>query len=140
MNGNISRNQKSISEMNTMNTGVSPAFIEKILGLGLSLMTEEARNEWLERVVVPTDKMTTINGQAFAALIDECRDALRLLVEEGNATAVSKEQLDAVNSEKLNEVKSLLASIDGKKAVASMEPDALVELVMEYRESVVKKK
>lgn len=125
MNGNI-------SEMNTMNTGVSPAFIEKILGLGHSLMTEEAQKERLERVVVPTDTMTTINGQAFAALIDECRDALRLLVEEGNATAVSKEQL--------NEVKSLLASIDGKKAVASMEPDALVELVMEYRESVVKKK
>ena len=126
--------------MNTseINTGVSPAFIEKILGLGLSLMTEEARNEWLERVVVPTDKMTTINGQAFAALIDECRDALRLLVE-GNVTVVSKEQLDAVNSEKMNEVKSLLASIDGKKAVASMEPDALVELVMEYRESVEKR-
>ena len=137
MNGYISENTMNTSEINT---GVSPAFIEKILGLGLSLMTEEARNEWLERVVVPTDKMTTINGQAFAALIDECRDALRLLVEEGNATAVSKEQLDAVNSEKLNEVKSLLASIDGKKAVASMEPDALVELVMEYRESVVKKK
>lgn len=133
MNGNI-------SEMNTMNTGVSPAFIEKILGLGLSLMTEEAQKERLERVVVPTDTMTTIDGQAFAALIDECRDALRLLVEEGNATAVSKEQLDAVNSEQLNEVKSLLASIDGKKAVASMEPDALVELVMDYRESVVKKK
>jgi len=139
MNGYISRNQKSISEMNTINTGVSPVFIEKILGLGLSLMTEEAQKERLERVVVPTDTTTTIDGQALAALIDECRDALRLLVE-GNVTAVSKEQLDAVNSEKLNEVKSLLASIDGKKAVASMEPDALVELVMEYRESVVKKK
>ena len=135
MNGNISENTMNTSEINT---GVSPAFIEKILGLGLSLMTEEARNEWLERVVVPTDKMTTINGQAFAALIDECRDALRLLVE-GNVTVVSKEQLDAVNSEKMNEVKSLLASIDGKKAVASMEPDALVELVMEYRESVEKR-
>lgn len=136
MNGNISENTMNTSEINT---GVSPAFIEKILGLGLSLMTEEARNERLERVVTPKDTMTTIDGQAFAALIDECRDALRLLVE-GNVTAVSKEQLDAVNSEKLNEVKSLLASIDGKKAVASMEPDALVELVMEYRESVVKKK
>jgi len=136
MNGYISENTMNTSEINT---GVSPAFIEKILGLGLSLMTEEARKERLERVVTPKDTMTTIDGQAFAALIDECRDALRLLVE-GNVTAVSKEQLDAVNSEKLNEVKSLLASIDGKKAVASMEPDALVELVMEYRESVVKKK
>ena len=129
--------------MNTseINTGVSPAFIEKILGLGLSLMTEEARKERIERVVAPTNtKTTTIDGQALAALIDECRDALRLLVEEGNVTAVSKEQLDAVNSEKLNEVKSLLASIDGKKTVASMNPDALVELVVEYRESVGKKK
>ena len=132
MNGNISEN---ISEMNTMNTGVSPAFIEKILGLGLSLMTEEAQKERLERVVVPTDTMTTIDGQAFAALIDECRDTLRLLVE-GNVIAVSKEQLDAVNSEKLNEVKYMIESIDGKKAVASIDSDALVELVMEYRESV----
>ena len=135
MNGYISENTMNTSEINT---GVSPAFIEKILGLGLSLMTEEARNERLERVVTPKDTMTTIDGQAFAALIDECRDALRLLVE-GNVTVVSKEQLDAVNSEKMNEVKSLLASIDGKKAVASMEPDALVELVMEYRESVEKR-
>lgn len=134
MNGYISENT-----MNTMNTGVSPAFIEKILGLGLSLMTEEAQKERLERVVVPTDTMTTIDGQALAALIDECWDALRLLVE-GNVTAVSKEQLNTVNSEKLNEVKSLLASIDGKKVVAGMNPDALVELVMDYRESVVKKK
>ena len=91
-------------------------------------MTEEAQKERLERVFVPTDTMTTIDGQALAALIDECRDALRLLVEEGNATAVSQEQL--------NEVKSLLAYIDGKKAVASMNPDALVKLVMDYRESV----
>ena len=137
MNGNISENTMNTSEINT---GVSLAFIEKILGLGLSLMTEEARNERLERVVAGGEGKTTIDGQAFAALIDECRDALRLLVEEGNVTAVSKEQLDAVNSEKLNEVKSLLTSIDGKKVVASMEPDALVELVVEYRESVVKKK
>jgi len=132
MNGYISENTMNTSEINT---GVSPAFIEKILGLGLSLMTEEARKERLERVVTPKDTMTTIDGQAFAALIDECRDALRLLVE-GNVTAVSKEQLDAVNSEKLNEVKSLLASIDGKKTVASMNPDALVELVTDYRKSV----
>lgn len=126
MNGNISENQ-NISE-NTMNTGVSPAFIEKILGLGLSLMTEEAQKERMERVVAPTNTMTTIDGQALAALIDECRDGLRLLVEEGNATTLPQE--------KLNEVMSMLESIDGKKAVASMEPDALVELVMEYRESV----
>lgn len=136
MNGNISENTMNTSEINT---GVSLAFIEKILGLGLSLMTEEARNERLERVVAGGEGKTTIDGQALAALIDKCRDALRLLVE-GNVTAVSKEQLDAVNSEKLNEVKSLLTSIDGKKVVASMEPDALVELVVEYRESVVKKK
>ncbi|MBQ4525235.1 MAG: hypothetical protein IJA00_04070 [Bacteroidaceae bacterium] len=137
MNGYISANTMNTSEINT---GVSPAFIEKILGLGLSLMTEEAQKERLERVVVPTDTMTTIDGQALAALIDECRDALRLLAKEGNTAAVSKEQLDAVNSEKLNEVKSLLASIDGKKVVAGMNPDALVELVMDYRENVVKKK
>lgn len=121
MNGNISENTK--------NTGVSPAFIEKILGLGLSLMTEDARKERMERVVRSVEgKTATIDSQAFAELIDECRDALRLLVEEGNATSLSQEQL--------NEVNSMLASIDGKKAVASMDPEALVELVMEYRESV----
>lgn len=120
-------NQKNISE-NTQNTGASPAFIEKILGLGLSLMTEDTRRKRMERVVAATETMTTIDGQAFAALIDECRDALRLLVEEGDTTAVSQEQL--------NEVKAMLSAIDGKKAVACMEPDALVELVADYRKSV----
>ena len=101
-------------------------------------MTEEARKERLERVVSRAGRgvdmksamntVSTIDGQALAALINECRDALRLLVEEGNATVVSQEQL--------NEVNSMLASIDGKKAVAGMDPEALVELVMEYRESV----
>lgn len=121
-----------------MNRNISTgniSLIEKILGLGFSLMTEEARKGRMERVVRGVDmkstmntKTTTIDGQAFAELIDECRDALRLLAEEGNTTAVSQEQL--------NEANAMLASIDGKKAVASMDPDALVELVMEYRESV----
>lgn len=124
---------RNISTGNICTGNIS--LIEKILGLGLSLMTEDARKNRMERVVRSVDMkstssntVTTIDGQALAALIDECRDALRLLVEEGNATVVSQEQLD--------EVKSMIESIDGKKAVASMDPDALVELVMEYRESV----
>lgn len=126
-----------------MNRNISTgniSLIEKILGLGFSLMTEDARKNRMERVVRSVDMkstssntVTTIDGQALAALIDECRDALRLLVEEGNVTTQPCEKLDC---EKLDEVKSLLESIDGKKAVASMDPDALVELVMEYRESV----
>ncbi len=68
---------------NNKNICVSLTFIERLLGIGLSMMIEEVQKERMNRVVKSvSDGTATIDGSVFAALIDECRNVIWLMIDE----------------------------------------------------------
>ena len=94
---------------------------QKILELGLANMSKETRKERIDRIFMEDNN---IDGAALAALIDECRDGMRVLLT-GNEGQISNP----------DEVRAMLDEVDGKNAVANMSGEEIVEMLMELRES-----
>ena len=94
---------------------------QKILELGLANMSKEARKERMDRIFMDDNN---IDGAALAALIDECRDGMAVLLS-GNENQISNP----------DQVKAMLDGLDGKNAVASMSGEAILAMLMELRES-----
>ena len=84
-----------------------------ITELGLSIMTEEARRERIEAIIVDD------HTDALAELIDECKMSIGLLLD-GVAEGLDK-----------GRVQEMLLSIDGKKAVADMSETEIADWIGE---------
>lgn len=98
--------------------------IERILTLGMAMFTPEVRKERMERVI----EGEVINGSALASLIDECKVGLSLFVDRYGQKVKN-----------VTEIKTMLEEIDGKTAVASADPDELVEVILELRRWVAER-
>ena len=109
----------SADNMSADNMSMTALHFKRILALGLSNMTVEARKEQMENVI----EGNAIKGSVLAALFDECRYALTLVVDHYKRKV-----------ENFDEIMTMLNSVDGKTAVASLEADELVDMVLELRE------
>ena len=83
------------------------------------MMTVEARKERMENVM----EGNVVKGSVLVALFDECRKILTLFVDHYKHKV-----------ENFDEIMTMLNSVDGKTAVASLEADELVDMVLELRE------
>ena len=93
------------------------ATIKAITRLGLMTMEPEARKERLERIM----EGNTIDCSAMADLLDECKAALMLIVQEK----------DFWNFD----VKNMLERINGKQIVRAMDPDELAAWAIDLKEN-----
>lgn len=98
--------------------------IERILTLGMAMLTPEVRKERIERVI----EGRKVNGSVLASLIDECKVGLSLFVDK------YKQKV-----ENIIEIQTMLEEIDGKTAVASADPDELVEVILELKKWVTER-
>lgn len=98
--------------------------IERILTLGMAMLTPEVRKERMESVI----DGRVINGSVLASLIDECKVGLSLFVDKYGQKVKN-----------VTEIKTMLVEIDGKTAVASADPDELVEVVLELKKWVTER-
>lgn len=96
---------------------------KRITEIGLLMLTEEERRK---RIAALMDGHT-IDGSKVANLINESAAAAALYLEQ------KRGKLSAVDAEL---IKSQLRHIDGKAAVAAMDPDALASWILDLNESV----
>ena len=94
--------------------------IKILTKLGLSIMTPEAREERLDRVL----KNNVIDAAALAELIDECREACSILTEV---------KVERITEQQKIQIRWMLSRISGKEAVAQMSVDELTEWVLELK-------
>lgn len=87
----------------------------QVTEIGLSMMTEKKRRERIEGLM----NGSTLNCSALAALIDEC------------VTLVA-----ALGRIKGDKISSQVSRINGEDAVASSDPDALVEWIFFLQHSL----
>lgn len=98
--------------------------IERILTLGMAMLTPEVRKARMGSVI----EGRLINGSALASLIDECKVGLSLFVDKYGQKVKN-----------VTEIKTMLEEIDGKTAVASADPEELVEVILKLRKWVMER-
>ena len=113
--------------MSADNMSMTALHFKRILALGLSTMSVDARKERMENVM----EGNVVKGSVLAALFDECRYALTLFVDHYKHNDNNNHKHKVEN---FDEIMTMLNSVDGKTAVASLEADELVDMVLELRE------
>ena len=93
--------------------------LKVLIRFGLMGMDPETREEKLNEVI----QGNRVSGLALAKLIDECLDICYKLTE--------REGMD--ESQKI-QIRWMLERIDGKEAVYNMDPEEIVELVLDLKE------
>ena len=94
---------------------------KKLTKIGLLMMEPEAREE---RLAALTDGLV-IHGDKLAALIDEARDACYVLTNEESKMVDEQQKI---------KIRWMLTEINGKDIVRNMDPDELVDWVVDLRE------
>lgn len=97
----------------------SLTWIKRITGIGLSLMTPEAQRERMDSVF----EGDTINGPALAQLIDECKTATGVFLEEHGSPDAGI-------------IREVLARTDGKQIVANIGSEEDIAWLLELKEKV----
>ena len=96
--------------------------IKVLVRMGFSMMTPDAQEDRLNSIV----QGNTIDAAAFAALINECRDA---------CYAVTEMTTPNISEQQKIQIRWMLSRVDGKKEVRNMDPDELVAWVLDLREN-----
>lgn len=97
--------------------------IKIITKLGWSMMTAEARDDLMSRVI----RESEIDAAALASLINECRDQCYVLTER---------EVDHITEQQKIQVRWMLTKISGEEEVQGMSPDEIVDFIMDLKSGV----
>ena len=105
--------------------------IKVMTKLGLMFIPPEERETRLKDLM----EGNTINGPALAKLIDDCIRNCYELTENTGAEENEKQnkQNEKVSEHEKVQIRWLLQKIDGKRAVANMEPEEVYDFVKSMR-------
>ena len=110
--------------------------IKVMTKLGLMFIPPEERETRLKELM----EGNTINGRALAKLIDDCLKNCYEMTESTGAEANGKqnEKQNEKQNKKVSEhekiqIRWMLQNIDGRKAVANMEPEEVYDFVKSMR-------